>query len=48
MPRNEHSKKSELVYHLIEQMYLNRKYLKLFARYNMNRSAWKYWGKEKE
>ena len=50
---NEHSKKPELVYELIEQMYPNRKYLELFSRRNKKekeerskKSNWKYWGNE--
>ena len=43
---NEHSKKPELVYELIEKMYPNRKYLELFAR--RERQNWTNWGKEIE
>lgn len=43
-PRTKHSKKPEIVYSLIEQMYPNRKYLELFAR--NERERWKSWGNE--
>lgn len=43
-PRTKHSKKPEIVYELIEQMYPNRKYLELFAR--NKRKNWKSWGNE--
>ena len=43
-PRTQHSKKPEIIYNLIEQMYPNRKYLELFAR--SIRDNWKSWGNE--
>jgi len=43
-PRTEHSKKPELVYELIEKMYLGHKYLELFAR--NKRDKWTSWGDE--
>lgn len=43
-PRNEHSRKPELVYELIEKMYPNRKYLEIFAR--NQRPNWTSWGNE--
>lgn len=43
-PRTEHSKKPEIMYELIEQMYPHGKYLELFAR--NKRGNWKSWGNE--
>jgi len=40
----EHSKKPDMVYELIESMYPNRKYLELFAR--QTREGWVSWGDE--
>ena len=40
----EHSKKPEIVYELIESMYPNRQYLELFAR--NTREGWVSWGDE--
>jgi len=42
--REEHSKKPEVVYELIEKMYPGHKYLELFAR--TERSGWVGWGLE--
>jgi N6-adenosine-specific RNA methylase IME4 len=36
--------KPEAVYHIIEQMYPNAKYLELFAR--QRRQGWEAWGNE--
>lgn len=41
--RQEHSKKPEKVYEMIEKMYPNRKYLELFARSRYN-EKWTVWG----
>jgi len=43
-PRQEHSKKPEIVYRIVEQMYPNRTYLELFAR--NYRVGWTSWGNE--
>src|ERR687892_312751 len=43
--RTEHSKKPEIFYDIIEQMYPGRKYLELFARGEV-RVGWKTWGLE--
>jgi N6-adenosine-specific RNA methylase IME4 len=43
-PSNGHSVKPEAVYHIIEQMYPNAKYLELFAR--QRRQGWEAWGNE--
>jgi len=43
-PRSKHSKKPELVYGIIENMYPEGKYLELFAR--NNRKNWYGWGLE--
>ena len=43
-PRGEHSKKPNLVYALIEQMYPNHKKIELFAR--DEREGWEAWGDE--
>jgi len=40
----EHSKKPDIVYEMIESMYPNRKYLELFAR--QTREGWVSWGDE--
>jgi N6-adenosine-specific RNA methylase IME4 len=45
-PRQEHSKKPDKVYDMIEQMYPGRQYLELFARGEPQRQAWKTWGLE--
>jgi len=45
-PRVKHSKKPEIVYELIEQMYPNKNKIELFAR--NERSNWKSWGNEIE
>lgn len=41
---NIHSKKPEIVYEIIEQMYPNLKYVELFAR--NKRNGWESWGNE--
>ena len=45
--RTDHSKKPDVVYKLIEQIYSNRKYLELFSRRRNNNdpkfSNWKFW-----
>ena len=43
-PRQEHSKKPEIVYRIVEQMYPNRTYLELIAR--NHRVGWTSWGNE--
>lgn len=43
-PREQHSKKPEVVYEMIEKMYPNGKYLELFAR--QKRKNWTSWGDE--
>lgn len=43
-PRTEHSKKPDVIYELIEEMYPNRKYFEMFARSKRNR--WEGWGLE--
>ena len=43
-PREEHSKKPEIVYEMIEKMYPDGKYLELFAR--NKREKWVGWGAE--
>ena len=45
-PRTKHSKKPEIVYELIEQMYPNKNKIELFAR--NERHNWKSWGDEIE
>jgi len=45
-PRTKHSKKPEIVYELIEQMYPNKNKIELFAR--NERHNWKSWGNEIE
>lgn len=44
-PREEHSKKPEIVYDMIEQMYPKRNYLELWAR-NKHSDKWTAWGNE--
>ena len=48
LPRQEHSKKPEEVYAIIERMYKNRKYLELFARARHVHPNWLIWGDEAE
>jgi len=43
-PRKRHSKKPEIVYDLLEQMYPEHEYLELFAR--NKREKWMSWGNE--
>lgn len=40
-----HSKKPD-IYGLIEKMYPNQKYIELFARNNVKRKRWSFWGNE--
>lgn len=44
-PREEHSKKPEIVYEIIERMYPNFKFLELFCR-GTARKNWQTWGNE--
>jgi N6-adenosine-specific RNA methylase IME4/ParB-like chromosome segregation protein Spo0J len=44
-PREEHSKKPEIVYDMIEQMYPKRNYLELWAR-SKHSDKWQVWGNE--
>ena len=48
LPRQEHSKKPEELYAIIERMYRNRKYLELFARKRPSNVGWCIWGNEAE
>lgn len=48
LPRQEHSKKPEELYPLIERMYRNRTYLELFARKRPTNKGWLCWGLECE
>jgi|SRR6188472_503386 len=43
-PREEHSKKPDVVYEIIEKMYPNHSYLELFTR--NKRVGWTSWGDE--
>jgi len=43
-PREEHSKKPEIVYEMIEQMFPTAKYLEVFAR--NSREGWASWGNQ--
>jgi len=46
-PRTEHSRKPEIVYSMIEQMYPKRNYLELFAR-KKHSDKWTVWGNQLE
>ena len=48
LPRQEHSKKPEEIYALIERMYRNRDYLELFARKRPTNKGWRIWGDQAE
>ncbi len=48
MPRQEHSKKPEEMYAIIERLYRNRQYLELFARKRPSNKDWLIWGDEAE
>jgi len=43
--RNQHSKKPDIVYEIIERMYPNREYLELFARKRFS-DKWAVWGNQ--
>ena len=45
-PRQEHSRKPERYYELIEAMYPKAARIELFARPNERREGWTYWGNE--
>lgn len=45
-PVREHSRKPDEVYDIIECLYPNRRYLELFARPEVRRPNWTYWGLE--
>ena len=45
-PREEHSKKPDYYYEMIEAMYPEQRYLELFARNENKRKDWTYWGNE--
>ena len=47
-PRQEHSRKPEEVYYIIERLYPNREYLELFARNRVQHKNWWIWGNEAE
>ena len=47
-PKQEHSKKPEEMYAIIERLYQNRDYLELFARKRPSNKDWYIWGLEAE
>ncbi len=48
LPRQEHSRKPEEMYAIIERMYRNRDYIELFARKRPSNQKWFIWGDEAE
>ena len=48
LPRQEHSKKPEEMYAIIERLYRNRSYVELFARKRPTNKGWRIWGLEAE
>ena len=48
LPRQEHSKKPEEIYAIIERLYKNRDYIELFARERHQHPRWSIWGNEAE
>ncbi|MBR3131309.1 cytosine methyltransferase [Candidatus Saccharibacteria bacterium] len=48
LPRQEHSKKPEEMYAIIERLYKNRSYVELFARKRPTNKGWRIWGLEAE
>lgn len=48
MPRQEHSKKPEEMYAIIERLYKDRSYIELFARKRPSNPKWRIWGLEAE
>ena len=47
-PRQEHSKKPEEMYAIIERMYKDRDYIELFARARHKHPNWRIWGDQAE
>ena len=48
LPRQEHSKKPEEMYAIIERLYRDRSYVELFARKRPTNKHWRIWGLEAE